>query len=320
MVDSFTVSGITFAMKENPELKTARPKGVVSFVAEPDNKHDSNAVRIEQDGKFWGYVPADRDSQSNAKKFGTGRISSYKYHHPDWKKMGINKWNDDHIGHLKSIEIVIDDPKNPSGKIIGGRYMRVTSLLGYLNSGGTWDRAIKWAFDQGDSYEKYCSVMDNLQEVGTAMHDSIEKYFETGAKDEALPDGFDHWREKYNPATIYQEQRFWDDELMVTGKPDWVGMINYKGRDVLACVDWKSSKQVKLTHKMQASIYAKNIEVDGVKPEISMIVAWGNEKNKCGYAHSIVDNSEIERYYLASKHLKAVLDIAECPVNESKFK
>ena len=40
------VAGISFRTKEQPELKKATPSGRVTFVPEPDNQYDSNAVKI----------------------------------------------------------------------------------------------------------------------------------------------------------------------------------------------------------------------------------------------------------------------------------
>lgn len=316
----FNVAGITFALKQKPELYMYRPTGAVTFEAEPDNPSDKNAVAIYHNGNKLGYVPADKpDLQKFCKESGVGLVSSYKYHHPDWKELSIPKWNDKHMGQLKSIEIEVDLAPEKESDVIGGRYMRVTSFLSYLNTSGTCDNLIRWAFGKGNTFEEYKEALDETAENGTLMHEAIEKFFDADSfRSDLLPEGWDKFVQKYEPEFVYGEERFKDNQLMLTGQPDFVGYIKYKGRKVSAILDWKSSKAVQLKHRLQIAIYNKNAYVDGINPEVSMVVAFG-ANNKQKYSVSVLDKDDIENYYQASKLLKEVINLTGCKVDESKY-
>ena len=316
----FNVAGITFKMKTIPSLSMARPSGAVKFIAEPNNEKDKNAVGIWWEGAQIGYVPVASGLQKVCADKGVGIIAGYKYHHPDWKELGIPKWNDQHIGQLKSIEVGVDVEAEIESPVIGGRYMRVTQLLGYFNTGGTCDNLIRWAFGKGNTFEEYKEALDETAVAGTAMHSSIEEYF-VDSKEVSLfclPNGWDNFVKKYEPEFCYGEERFKDNELMVTGQPDFVGYINHKGRRVLAVLDWKSGKRTQLKHRIQIAIYAKNIVWQGEKPEVAVVVYFGSDA-KQGFSVSVVDIESIENYYLATKHLKELMRLTNAPVDESKY-
>ena len=317
-MNTFNVAGITFAIKENSQLEKLKPNGIVKFIPEPGNVHDANAIQIKLNDLFLGYVPKGR-YQKLAKKLKTGRISSYKYHHPDWEKLKIPKWNDDHIGNLKSIEIVLESDE-PENKVIGGRYMRVTSLLSYLSEQGNFDGLLMWAFSQGSTYQEYSEKLKDIADSGTVMHEAIENYFKNSITDNPnLPKGWNNFVEKFEPIPLQLETRFWDNKLMVSGCPDFVGVVKYKDVDTSCVIDWKSSKKCKIKFKIQASIYAKNCEVAGEQPpEKAFIICFGAD-NKQGYSVTVLDREEIENYYLVARHLQQVIDLANCPKNKNEY-
>ena len=101
---------------------------------------------------------------------------------------------------------------------------------------------------------------------------------------------------------------------MVTGQPDFVGYITFKGRRVLAVVDWKSSKKPSIKHKLQASIYATNVEWDGEKPELAPIVAFGAD-NKQRFSASAVSADQIANNYQAMRHIKKAMALTGVRIN-----
>jgi hypothetical protein len=316
----FNVAGITYCVRDTPELKTARPTGAVTLKGV--QFQGDLAVEIWQGGVQLGYVPKASGILSECADAGMGTVTGYKYHHPDWQEMGIPKWNDDHIGELKSVEISVGLEVEPDGEVIGGQYMRVTSFLGYLSTSGTMDNLIRWAYKQGDTFDKYKAALGSTCVAGTSMHDSIEEYFNESGKGNLshLPEGWDGFVERFEPETCYMEQRFRDNTLMLTGKPDWVGYITHPKtkRRVLAVLDWKSSKAVQLKHRLQLAIYAKNSSFDGDVPEIAMVVAFGSKTNQ-KYSIGKIDHEQIENYYTACLHLKKVIELAGCPVDKTKY-
>ena len=309
------VRGISFFTAKNMRLGKSRPVGRVTFVHHPDNEHDPNAVAIMWKGEQLGWIPMG-DYQKVALEAGEGVVLDYKYYHPEWADLGIDKWNTQHIGLLKSCTIGIKQEDEYSD-VIGGRYMRVSSFIKYFDHYGGGDGLIKWAFDQGSNYNEYKEALDKCADEGTLMHDAIEKYFSEGTMSDDLPEGFKRFIDKYEPEFEWGEERFRDNELIVTGQPDFVGYINHKGRRVLACVDWKSSSSVRPSHKTQISIYTKNIK-EPDEPEIAMVVAWG-ALNKQGFSTSVLEREEIENKYLACKYIRKVMDLMDVWVDESKF-
>tara|TARA_X000001382_G_scaffold5176_1_gene4449 strand:+ start:1153 stop:2085 length:933 start_codon:yes stop_codon:yes gene_type:complete len=306
----FQVAGITFALDRTPKLKQSRPVGAVYFVAEPDNEYDSNAVRIQiADGTDIGYVPKGA-YQDVAKEIGEGVIIEYKYHDRQ------NGWNDEHKGNLKAITVGIES-EDEFGDIIGARMLRCTSFLSYFDPYGGGQGLLKWAFNQGSTFDEYEKALNQCATDGTAMHDAIEKYFGNflTLPCEVIPDGFENFVKKYEPEVDWMEERFRDNKLLVTGQPDWVGDVTYKGRRVRAVVDWKSSKKPSLKHKLQASIYACNINP---MPEIAIICAFGGD-NKQGYSVSILEHEEIKQNYIGCQYIRKAMDTIGVWIDESKF-
>lgn len=58
-----SVAGITFALKENPELKNLKIEEgeKLKIIVEPENAYDPKAIRLEYNGMRIGYVPRKKD-------------------------------------------------------------------------------------------------------------------------------------------------------------------------------------------------------------------------------------------------------------------
>ncbi len=305
--------GVTFATNNKPELKKLRPSGVVSFEAEPDNEYDKKAVKVMYKGDHIGYVPKSELAQETALQAGTAKIIDYAYYDPDLR------WNENHVGQFQSMTYDIEEQiEEGSNRIIGGRYVRCTTFLKYFDTAGGAEGLIRWAFSQGTTFEEYEEALNECAENGTMMHDEIEGYFKTGEFTEGrkyLPEGWDNFVNKYEPEMIYGEERFYDNNLMVTGQPDFVGYITYKGRRVRAVVDWKSSKRPSLKHKIQASIYSMNASLDEQPIEVAMVVAFG-ASTKQRFSVAVVEREQIESNYLAMEYLSKAMECVGVKADE----
>ena len=304
--------GVTFATDHNPELKQLRPSGSVSFEAEPDNEYDANAVKVMYKDQHIGYVPKSEVAQKTALAAGTARIVDYAYWDSDIK------WNEHHIGQFQSMTFEIGDVEMDNGRIIGGRYLRCTKFLKYFDPYGGGDGLIRWAFSQGTTFEEYEEALNTCAEDGTLMHDEIEGYFRTGEFTEGrkyLPEGWKNFVEKYEPEFIYGEERFYDNNLMITGQPDFVGYITWKGQRIRAVVDWKSSKKPSMKHKIQASIYSMNCAIDEQPIEGALVVAFGAD-TKQGFSVGFVSREQIESNYQAMEHIKKAMECVNVYVDE----
>jgi hypothetical protein len=300
---SFKVAGL---MSQGEEVTSLRPTGYVLLKPEPENEYDAGAVAVYYSDVKIGYVPKKGGYQEQAVKAMKAKIVSCSYVHA----YNDNKpqWNDEGNGELRSIRLEIEAQEENASKVIGGRYLRVTSFLKHFDPYGGGEGLIRWAFNQGATFEEYEKALTKCADDGTLMHDSIEQSFKDGGDAEHLPDGWQNFVDKFEPEFCYGEERFYDSKLMVTGQPDFVGYVTFKGRRVLAVVDWKSSKKPSIKHKLQASIYASNVEWDGEKPEIALIVAFGAD-NKQGFSASAVSADQIANNYKAMLHVKRAMEL-----------
>lgn len=309
------VAGLTFISDRNPKIKELRPSGAVSFEKETDPsvlEHDENAVKVMYKGDHIGYVPKSPIAQETALEYGTARIVDYAYYDTDLK------WNTSHIGQFQSLTIEIGDVEIDNGRIIGGNYLRVTQFLSYFNASGSMTGLIKWCFKQGTTFEEYEEALEKCAEDGTLMHEEIENYFDSDSWEEKensyLPKGWDNFVKKYKPEFSWGEERFYDNDLMVTGQPDFAGYIEYKGRKVPCLLDWKSSKRVSTKHEMQISVYAMNSKVDNQDVEGAMVVAFGSD-NKQGFTTKWLTRESIESNYLACKYIKKAMECVNCYIS-----
>lgn len=114
----FNVAGITFAIKRDPTISQFRPEGTVEIVYETDQvvlDIDPMALKVVVNGREVGYVPSIKskypgiqpllhDLLRGDEEYSVS-VGGYSYFDGD---MG---WNNDHIGSLQSITLVISTDK-----------------------------------------------------------------------------------------------------------------------------------------------------------------------------------------------------------------
>jgi hypothetical protein len=120
-------------------------------------------------------------------------------------------------------------------------YTRVTNVL-YPFSGleKIDSEIVAHAAERGTKVHKICEgIIQGLGELG--VDDETRGYVES----------FKKWWEK-GQEVVLMEQRFWDDDLKITGQVDLI----IKTPDGLAIVDLKTSSKPSLTWEAQGSAYA----------------------------------------------------------------
>jgi hypothetical protein len=276
MKTEINVAGITFAMEDNPELKTSRPFGAVTLTPEPNNQFDDNAIRVDWNGIKLGYIPAKGPHQDwihgliNDGEAFSAEIKDYSYR--DGKNFNTN-----HEGILGSVTISVCTEGEWTWELNEGRqYQRLTSVLKTFWP-DTPDRLMRWAMNKFSGWNHYREEMNELAEAGTRMHDALEKYFKGELNDEDdrehLPAGLVSFLEQYKVTPISFEERLYDKHYGVCGKYDMLAEIYDKTADVdlgVVALDWKSSKAVRTKHKLQACWYAKMANA-----QRAMVVAFG---------------------------------------------
>lgn len=314
---NFKVTGIEKQAQKNLlTFGKINPTGAVRFVRDEGNKYDPYCIEVWWKDIMLGYVPAYKENgvyvgSELQKRLIEGGIEMATISKVGW--YDGQSWNNDGDGWVQSVEISLDIPEHDSGRIAGADYMRVTQFIGYFSPyGGNSDGLIRWAYDQAPTFDGYKDALTKTSEAGTEMHTAIEQYLrgECGLDNPNLPEGWVNFINKYDIEPIMMEERFYDNELMVTGQPDFFGWVN----GVLSIIDWKSSKKPSLKHKIQGSIYAKNCYCDGVTAEQALVVAFGaNTKQR--FSVGSVNREQIENNYEAMRLLRRMIDLTGVPTH-----
>ena len=322
---TFGVRGL-IADTSNNDVKTLRPVvgSAVKLVAEPDNKHDKNAVAVYWNKHKLGYVPSIKTLQETSLHHKIGTVLSYGY-----TEDGGNNWNDDHKGKLGSVKIglgkaEVEDDFSPA---VGQLKPRISSILSYFNYTGNVDGLIRWAFQNADSFDGYKDALQKTADKGTDVHNAIESYIKDNVFRDGLdifdpkalklgskniPEGWFNFMKKYKVRPISLEERLIDSQLGITGQYDMLAYIEHKGVEKVAVIDWKTSKKVTDKHRLQCSFYVntwyKNVSTSESFNTVGMVVAFGGN-NKQGYSCGIVESDEWQNYYMAVSRIKDALDI-----------
>jgi len=308
------INGISFASKAKQEVATMRPEGSVTLVPEPENKYDKYAISVRKDGLHIGYIPSGYiQNWIVENEISDGIVTGYLYS-PD----AGNTFNENHDGILYSVTIKFGENLEDCSPVGYAKYMRATSFLKYFDAYGGGDGLIKWAFEQGNTYDEYREHLDGLAEAGTNMHSAIEAFLSEGSRGSELPRGWDAFVKKYDPEPVIMEQRVYDDVLAVCGQFDFLGYITIKGVRVLAIVDWKSSKAPSFTHKLQLALYAKNARWDNQQPTFGLCVAFGAD-NKQGFSAAGVDHEKLESMYVGLTFVKKAMDAMGVYIQPNKL-
>ena len=108
-------------------------------------------------------------------------------------------------------------------------YIRVTDLLKPWQNFGSIDP----------------EVLENKARIGTNVHEAIANYSigfpvaELDEREEQYFKCYQRWHDKEAPLYDYMEQRYYDDDLMVTGQVDAV--VKLKDYEGLHIMDFKTS-------------------------------------------------------------------------------
>lgn len=290
----FNVAGITFRLKDTPELARMRPFGPVTVAPEPDNKFDPKALKVLWGQVHLGYVPKGPYQDQIHALLAAGSAFSCEVASCGWREDG--EWNNEGVGDLSAITLSLSTDGEQSWFLKDGEaFIRITSLLHNYSQGGR-DNLDKWMCKFG-SYEAYSAEMNRLAALGTAMHAAVESFFSKGKAGPGMPAGFHDWlATEKGLKPLSMEERVWDTLIGVCGQYDLFAETE-QGRIVY---DWKSAKVIRFQHRLQACFYGKHKGADFVR-----VIAWG-ASNKRGYSMWTGDKATIEKGYAAVCALASV--------------
>ena len=302
--EKIQVAGISFRPAE--EIGQLRPVGACTVEWDKENKHDPNAIKVIWEGHHLGFIPAPKQDKPSVQPevlamLKNGETPCVEVKDYAYKVKGEKKWNKEHRGNLASVTLLLctegdGNYRNRDGK----SYERISHLVGSFSPDGI-DALLGWA-TQFRHKGEYTARMNELAEAGTAMHSSIEAFYkgETAGL-ENLPTNFGCFTSKYEIEPISMEERLWDDELRITGRFDLFAKVN----GVLMCPDWKSSKAVRLKHKLQGCTYSYLKAMEVGEDVLPMVVAFGAQEPEVwtGTWQQVEDGYQIVRHLAECKQL-----------------
>jgi hypothetical protein len=272
MSTEIKVNGIKFAVRDNPELASFRPQGPVTFIPEPDNEADENAIRIECKGLKIGYIPKGPEQKYvreliEGNEEWSAEVKEYTY------TTGGNDFNENHEGVLASCKVAVCTDGDWSWTEHEGKvYRRLSDVLSRFYPAKA-DVLMRWALNRFENWSDYNRFMDYARDKGTEMHTAIEHYLMGQDYDEeAFPDGFEKLEERFDIKPLGMEERIYS-ESGISGQYDLLAEVyDRKANKSLGVtvVDWKSSKKIRIKHKIQSCWYAEEKGAD-----TAMVVCFG---------------------------------------------
>lgn len=126
-------------------------------------------------------------------------------------------------------------------------------------------------------YQAYAHVpkekLIKAQEVGTEIHDAIERYFKDAftpiaARKYGYFESFLKWTQNCSVEPLIVERRFFDNILMITGKVDLVCMLN----GIRTLVDFKTGAWAHPEiWRLQGTFYRYLLQMNGEEPPDKML-------------------------------------------------
>lgn len=140
-------------------------------------------------------------------------------------------------------------------------FLSVTQVLSFFKD-------TRWYTEEsrvrGNSVHDFCYKLTTKEtsenEALIIAEENIEKYGN-------FYKSFIKWNRACKPLPLVAEERFSDPKLLLTGKPDFIGLIN--GKKGLGIIDFKTSSSSQPQWKFQIAAYAYLASLTGIDVE------WG---------------------------------------------
>jgi len=125
----------------------------------------------------------------------------------------------------------------------GKRYARVSNVIKRYNNFG----------------EAPPERLENKKIIGTIVHEAIDEDLHGELPPNLLPscvgyfNSYRKWKEINKPRIVENETRYFNDDLMITGRIDLLAILPYETVPVL--IDWKTSASESPTWILQSHLY-----------------------------------------------------------------
>lgn len=166
----------------------------------------------------------------------------------------------------------------------GKEYARVTEILSHLNDWSGIDP----------------TVLARKAQIGTNVHKYIEEY-NAGSfpipPDESLGyfDSYIRWAKEWNPKIIKAEERYFDEDWMITGQIDMLIQtdLSFEGGPGLTLIDFKTSANPSPTWPLQAHLYHHLASKAGLELSKRMLFIQLDKRGKLPTCHAYFFESHI---------------------------
>ena len=131
-------------------------------------------------------------------------------------------------------------------EIIKEGYTRVTEVLSMWTTVFIEDGEVIGKAFAGSGFKIDIDVLENKAGIGTNVHTAIEAHLDgfsvpLNEREQFYFDSFRKWYDKSGCEVVEKEERYYDDELMITGKID--ALVRFSNNDELILLDFKTSSQ-----------------------------------------------------------------------------
>lgn len=131
-------------------------------------------------------------------------------------------------------------------EIIKEGYARVTDILSIWTTVFVEDGQVIGKAFAGSGFKIDIDVLENKANIGTNVHTAIEAHLDgftvpLEEREQLYFDSFRKWQESSQVEVVEKEDRYYDDELMITGKID--ALVKFPGSEDLILLDFKTSAQ-----------------------------------------------------------------------------
>ena len=137
----------------------------------------------------------------------------------------------------------------------GKTYVRVTRVLDIIAK----PEFYRWYAKHGYAY--CIKVRDDRAAFGSRMHKEFQNWLSdenVWIDDQEMQVSFDDfkmWADLHKLKPLELEYRLFNDELLVGGTCDYIGMMTREGEEKFVLLDWKTSKRAYDNYKLQVAIY-----------------------------------------------------------------
>lgn len=151
-------------------------------------------------------------------------------------------------------------------------------------------------------------VLDYKAEIGTNVHEAINMHVlglplpRMTDREQKYFDSYLKWEEAEEPTFLCSEQRYYDDDIMVTGQVD--AIVSFPGRNQGRILDFKTSSKASPLHwHLQLGWYSWLAKKNGLKVDETACMLQLRDNGTPAKAHNFIIDGKITELCLELHHI-----------------